>query len=136
MNDTIEPAANVERPKEVTRAIQAISASFAIGGVRAIFDLAQKVSGASFFIALLILLLFLGIFLFFLSRVGKGKNWARITLLALLLVGLPLAIPGYILELRTNLPRGCLSVLIAILQVIGMYLLFTKNSNLWFRRRQ
>ncbi len=128
--------AAVERPKEVMRAIQFISASFAIGGIRAVFVLAQKVSGANFFFAILLLLLFLGICFLFVSKIAAGRNWARIILLVLLVIGLPLAIPGYIAELRTSLLLGSLSIIVAILQLIGTYLLFTRKSNLWFRPRK
>ena len=136
MEPPIESAAVVERPKEVTRAVQLISASFAIGGIRAVFDLAQKVSGARYFLTILLLVAFLGICFFFVSKIAAGRNWARITFLVLLLIGLPLAVPGYIGELRTSLLYGSLSMIMAILQVIGTYLLFTKQSNLWFRTRK
>ena len=136
MEPTIEPTADVERPGAVTRAVQLISASFAIGGIRAVFDLAQKVSGATFLLAILLLIVFLGICFFFLSKIATGKNWARITFLVLLVIGLPLAIPGYIGELRTNLVHGSLSIIVAILQLIGICLLFTRNSNRWFKKRK
>ena len=131
-----ESTALVERPKEVTRAVQLISASFVIGGLRAVFDLAQKVSGAWYLLTILLLVAFLGIFFFFVWKIATGRNWARITFLVLLLIGLPLAVPGYIGELRTRLLYGSLSIVIAILQLIGAYLLFTKQSNLWFRTRK
>jgi hypothetical protein len=134
--DPIEPTANVERPREVTRAVLFIYASFAIGGIRAVFDLSQKLSGASFVFGILLLLVFLGICFFFVSKIGAGRNWARIIFLVLFLIGLPFAIPGYIQDLRTNLPHGSVSIIVAILQSIGVFLLFTRNSNLWFRRRK
>jgi hypothetical protein len=136
MNPTIEPTPNTERPKEVTGAVRLVAASFAIGGVRAVFDLAQKVSGISFLVALLILVVFLGICFFFVSRIAAGKNWARIVFLVLFLIGLPLALPGYIADLRINFLHGAISIIIALLQLIGTYLLFTRNSNVWFRRRK
>jgi 4-amino-4-deoxy-L-arabinose transferase-like glycosyltransferase len=136
MDPTTEVTANLERPQAVTRAVQLFSASLAIGGIRAVFDLTQRVAGVYFFIALLILVLFLGIFFFFISRVAAGRNWARILLLILLLIGLPFAMPGYVFELKASLLRGSLSVLVAILQIVGMCLLFTKDSNGWFRRRK
>lgn len=136
MDPTTEATANLERPPAVTRAVQLFSASLAIGGIRAVVDLTQRVSGVYFFIALLILVLFLGIFFFFVSRVAAGRNWARILLLVLLLIGLPFAIPGYVFELKASLLRGSLSVLVGILQIVGMCLLFTKDSNGWFRRRK
>lgn len=136
MEPLAESTAQVERPHEVTRAVQLIAASFAIGGVRAVFDLTQKVSGASFFLAILILLVLLGILFFFLSKIAAGRNWARILFLVLLVIGLPFAIPAYLQEVKTNLLHGSISFIIAILQLLGTGLLFAKNSNLWFKTRK
>lgn len=139
MDPTIEPNPKVApavRPVEVTRAVQLISASFAIGGIRSVFDLAQKISGVYFFLALLALIVFLGICFFLVSKIAAGRNWARITFLVLILIQLPFAILGNIADLRTNLLHGSFSILIALLQLIGTYLLFTKHSNLWFKTRK
>jgi hypothetical protein len=136
MEPIIESTANVGRPKEVTRAVQFISASFIIGGIRAVFDLAQKVSGASLFVAILVLVVFLGICFFFVGKIAAGSNWARIVFLVLLIIGVPLALPGYLQDLRTNLLHGSVSIIVAILQLIGICLLFTKKSNLWFKTRK
>ena len=134
--DTTDPIAIVERPREATRAVQLISASFLIGGIRAVFELTHKVSGAYFFVAILLLIAFFGICFFLVSKIAAGRNWARIVFIVLVLIGLPFAILGYIQELRTSLLGGSISIIIAILQLIGTYLLFTKNSNAWFRERK
>jgi hypothetical protein len=136
MDPTIEPTAIVERPREATRAVQLISASFIIGGIRAVFELAHKVSGASFFVAILLLIAFFSICFFLVSKIAAGRNWARIVFLVLMLIGLPFAILGYIQELRTSLLGGSISIIMAILQLLGTYLLFTTKSNLWFRSRK
>lgn len=139
MDPKIEPTLNADRaarPIEVKRAVQLISASFAIGGIRSVFDLAQKMSGVYFFLALLALVVFLGVCFFFVSKISAGRNWARFTLLVLLLIQLPFAILNCMAELRRSIPSGSLSILVAILQLIGTYLLFTKHSNLWFKTRK
>ena len=136
MEPTIEPTANFARPQVVTRAVLALAASFAIGGIRAIFDLKQKVSGGSFLVAILLLAVFLGVCFFFVSKIAAGRNWARIILLVLIIIQLPFTILGSIAEIRTNLLHGSISIIMVILQLLGTYLLFTKNSNLWFRSRK
>ncbi|HEV7681257.1 MAG TPA: hypothetical protein VGO68_03980 [Pyrinomonadaceae bacterium] len=136
MDPTTEPTANPERPPAATLAVQLFSASLAIGIVRALFDLTQRVSGVYFLIALLVLVVFFSVLFFFVNRVAAGRNWARILLLILLVIGLPLAIPNYVIELKASLLRGSLSVLVGILQTVGMCLLFTKDSNSWFRKRK
>jgi hypothetical protein len=132
--DTTEQTTTIERPGQVGIATLLLSASLIIGGIRAVFDLTQRVSGVPFFVAVLILLVFLGVFFFFVNRIAAGRNWARITLLVLLILQLPFAVLGSIAEVRANPMHGLVSILIATLQVLGVVLLFTKNSNLWFRR--
>lgn len=134
MDQSIEPTTPMRRPAEATRAVQLISASFILGALRAAFELTQKVAGAYILPAMLLLLVFFGICFFFVSKIAAGRNWARIIFLILVLLGLPFAIIGYIQELRINLPGGLFSIVVALLQVTGTCLLFTRNSNLWFRR--
>lgn len=136
MEPTIETTATSERPKEVAAAVLLLVLSLIVGGIRAVFDLTGKVSGAAFFVALLILVAFLGVFFFFVSKIAAGRNWARITLLALLVLQLPFTVLGSIAEVRTNPMHGAVSIVIAVLQLLGVVLLFTKNSNLWFRRHK
>ena len=136
MEPTSEPNANIARPHVVTRAILALVASFAIGGIRAVFDLKQKVSGGSFLVAIILLAVFLSVCFFFVSKIAAGRNWARITLLILIIIQLPFTILGSIAEIRTNLLHGSISIIIVSLQLLGTYLLFTRNSNLWFRSRK
>jgi hypothetical protein len=67
--------------------------------------------------------------------VARGLNWARITLLVLFLLGLPLVFFVWDLLLR----EGAASVAILLVQTIAQFaalvLLFRPASNAWFRRR-
>ena len=185
MDPTIEPTGIVERPKEVARAAQFLLASLAIGLVRAIFGLVQRVSGVPLIVALLITCAVFGVGFALILRISATKwsriiktvllatsvvlalvalttafssdylaalafavtsalayvayrqrHWARIILLVLVLFGLPFAIRGNVAELKQSIASGSLSIIITILQMVGTYLLFTSNSNLWFRRRK
>jgi hypothetical protein len=135
MDPTIESATD-SRPKVITTAIRILTLSIAIGLLMSLVRVAQQVSGAPLILAILIVLAFFGVFLFLVSRIWAGRNWARIVFLILVLIGLPFAIPNYIAELRKNVLSGSVSMLIVILQLLGTYLLFTKNSNTWFRARK
>ena len=135
MDPTIESATD-SRPKVITTAIRILTLSIAIGLLMSLVRVAQQVSGAPLILAILIVSAFFGVFLFLVSRIWAGRNWARIVFLILVLIGLPFAIPNYIAELRKNVLSGSVSMLIVILQLLGTYLLFTKNSNTWFRARK
>ncbi len=136
MDPTVEPTANVERPIQATRAVQLLFASWAIGLIRAIFALAQRVSGAPLILAMLIVIAVFALGFLLVWRISVRGNWARIILLVLVLFGLPFAIRANLAELKQSIASGSLSMIIAILQLIGTYLLFTKNSNLWFKTRK
>ena len=136
MDPTIEPTANIERPIQATTAVQLLLASLAIGMIRAVFGLTQRVSGAPLILATLIVIAVFALGFLLIWRISVRGNWARIILLVLVLFGLPFAIIAGVAELKQSVASGFLSIIIAILQLIGSYLLFTKNSNAWFRRRK
>ena len=136
MESTGEQRMQIERPREVVRAVQFLFAAIAIGLITAILNLAQRVSGAPMIFALLIVIAFFGLCYFLIRTISAGRDWARIILLVLVLLNLPFAILSDIAALRQSILLGTLSIIIIILQLIGTYLLFTKNSNLWFRMRK
>jgi disulfide bond formation protein DsbB len=136
MDPTLEPTANADRPIQATRAVQLLFASFAIGLITAAFHLRQRTSGVPMLLALLIVIAFFGLGFLLAWRISARSNWARIILLVVVLFGLPFAIMANLTELKRSTLSGSLSLLITILQLLGTYLLFTRNSNLWFRSRK
>ncbi len=136
MESTDEQRIQIERPREVMRAVQFLFAAIMIGLITAILNLAQRISGAPMIFALLIVIGFFGLCYLLIRTISAGRNWARIILLVLVLLNLPFAVLSDIAALRESILLGTLSIIIIILQLIGTYLLFTKNSNLWFRMRK
>ena len=135
MQPAIEQNAKAERPRNVTRAVQFLASSLAIGLLTSIFRLTQRTSGAPMLLALLLVIVFFGLLFFLVMKVSAGRNWARIVVLILVLF-VPFAIPAYLEELRRNAFSGTLSIIIVLLQLSGTYLLFTRKSNIWFRTRK
>lgn len=136
MEPTIEQSANVERPREVTKAVQFLASSLAIGLLNAIFTLVQRTTGIPMLVVLIIVIAFFSLLFFLVMKISAGRNWARIIWLILVLVNAPFAILAYPEAVRRNVISGSLSIIIVILHLIGTYLLFTKKSNLWFRTRK
>jgi hypothetical protein len=136
MEPTIEQEAPAVRPIEVTRAVQLLTSALVIGFIASAIRLRGQVSGTTLVVALLILIVFLTIFFYLIRKISAGRNWARLVLLVLVLLGTPFAIPAYIAEVSRNVVPGTLSIIIIILQVIATVLLFLKNSNRWFRSHQ
>ena|SRR4026208_1528014 len=136
MEPPIEPTANLSRPKETTLAIQFLYASLALGLIRAVFGLTQRTSGAALILAALIVISFFALGFFVVWKISTGRNWARILLLILVLINLPFAVLANISELKQSVLSGTFSILIELILWVGAYLLFTRNSSLWFRGRK
>jgi len=136
MEPPIEPTANGARPKETTSAIQFLNASLGIGLIRGVFGLTQRTSGAALVLAALIVISVFSLGFFLIWKISAGRNWARIILLVLVLINLPFAVLANISELKLRALSGTFSILIEVILWIGTYLLFTKNSNLWFRKHK
>jgi len=136
MEPTIEATTNLERPQAVTSAIQFLFVSLAIGLIRALFGLTQRSSGAALILAALIVLAFFALGFFLVWKISMRRNWARIILLALVLVNFPFAVLANVAELKRNILSGVISLIIEVILWIGASLLFTRNSSLWFKGRK
>lgn len=136
MDPTIELTPDDDKPVEVTRANRFLLASLVLGLIASVVHVGQLVSGVGLIAALGVAAVFFGVYLWFISKISQGRNWARILFLILVLLGLPFAVPTYMAELRKSLLSGSVSILIALLQLAGTALLFTRNSNRWFRTRK
>ena len=104
--------------------------------MKSIVDFARITSESSVALVLFIMIITFGLFFFFIWKISDGRNWARIVFLVLFLLGVPLSIPVYLEEVRRNLFLGSLSFIQVILQLVAIYLMFTRNSNLWFKTRK
>jgi hypothetical protein len=136
--ESTPPAAPADRPTVVTRAVWLLYLALLIGFIRAVVTVvrfARGLGGPELFVAISFGVIFFGLYLFLVTKISVGRNWARIVYLILVLVGLPFAIPSYIGELKMSLLAGSIDFMILILQLAGTALLFTSNSNRWFRGR-
>ena len=136
MDPTIEQSASAARPRIVAKAIQFLASAVVIGLLNAIYTLVQRTSGIPMLVALIIVVAFFSLLFFLVMKISAGRNWARILWLILVLLNVPFAILAYPDAVRRNVISGTVSIIIVILQLIGTCLLFTKNSNLWFRNTQ
>jgi len=136
MEPTIEATTHLERPQAVTSAIQFLFVSLAIGLIRALFGLTQRSSGAALILAALIVLAFFALGFFLVWKISMRRNWARIILLALVLINFPFAVLANVAELKRNILSGVISLIIEVILWIGASLLFSRNSSLWFKGRK
>ena len=135
MEPTVERS-NVERPKSVAKAVQLLASAVAIGLLNAILTVVQRTSGIPMLVVLLIVIAFFGLLFFLVIKISAGRNWARLVWLVwvlLLIANISFSILAYPETVGKNVISIILSIITMILQLIGTALLFTKNSNVWFK---
>jgi len=76
------------------------------------------------------------LFLFLTYRVGKGANWARITMLVLIILGVIIKIAYIPLVFGTSFMVGVSLIVVMILQILALCFLYSKSSNSWFKRQK
>ena len=136
-------SAQLTRPSKVSTAVKLMYASLVMVIIRGIFlfpFLLEPFYRLSLFINVIP---FFTIWLFFIYMTGKGKNWARISILVIFIHGISNIIYGYLVPLPThrimfqlfsdNPILSVSSFLQYCLSIAGLILIFHKESSRWFR---
>ena len=84
--------------------------------------------------AIITLILTLVIIFILIKQIGFGRKWARVVLLVLFLAGMFFFLRTASVLFKTNLLVGVISLLQAILEIVALIFLFSKESTLWFNR--
>lgn len=80
-------------PAAVRNAVGLFYIAMALGAVQVLIDGSLLSDEATAGRGLTFFVIIFGVLLFLIRQVGRGRNWARITLLVLFLIGLPFSIP-------------------------------------------
>lgn len=99
-----------DRPQQVGQAVILLYVTLGIGILRSILEASRNPELARTGFLMFITFGVLGIMWFFIHMIGKGKNWARITLLVLFVVGIPLSIFPLLQSLAANPLSGLLGL--------------------------
>jgi hypothetical protein len=69
-------------------------------------------------------------------KIGRGKNWARITLLIIFIIGM-ISYPSIILtEFQTNMMISIVSITQILIQLYVLVILFNGESQEWFKKQK
>jgi len=68
------------------------------------------------------------------KQVGLGRKWARVVLLILFIAGLVFYLWAFPTLYKANLLVAVISLLQAVLQLVALIFLFSKDSTQWFNR--
>lgn len=121
-----------DRPAAVSNAVGLFYISLAMGVARAMVDWSTLTQHASAGFNLFVLALTFGLLLLLIHFVNQGRNWARIALLVLFVLGTPFSILPLLESLGTHPLLGILGILQVVLQGSGLAMLFSAQARRWF----
>lgn len=127
------PAVLLDKPAKVVLAIRALYLVVALGIIRLTFTVIRHIDVRSPDFLILTKVLVYSVSIFLIYQVGKGKNWARWSLAAVLAVGIPLIILPVFGAIFHNPVYATLAILQLGLYVIALVLLFHESSSAWFK---
>jgi hypothetical protein len=123
-----------QKPQAVTAAVNMFWASLAIGLVRMLSKISDfRTPTLIAFVSFVFIITFATV-AFLLFKASAGRNWARITMLVLFVVGMPPELRHVLGEFSRSALTAALAVAQCGLQAYALFLLFTKPGSTWFRR--
>ena len=122
-----------DRPPKVILAVKLFYIIVGIGITRAAMTIFRHADVRSpYFLILIKVLVYIGS-LFLIYQLSKGKNWARISMVAIFIISIPLVILPTFASFSHNPANSILGFIQILIYIIGLALLFNKNSSPWFR---
>jgi hypothetical protein len=126
-----------ERPKEVTLAVRFLWLSVALGAVGMLMRQLKPSAPAQMFEWLIAAGVVFAIWAWIVTKIARGRNWARILFIVLAIVGLIVAAVSlpFTIQVYTAEPlTGILSLVQLILEAATLYLLLTAPARAWFKQ--
>jgi len=122
------------RPEKIENAIKLLymSIGFSVWAIilQSIRMQESLTDGYSLFFLLINPFISLGLIAFLVYKIKQGRNWARITWLVLMLLGLPSALIGV---LAFEPMKSLIIIGQTIIQIVATVFLFQKTSSEWFQ---
>jgi len=123
-------------PQKIDLAVKLLYGVVAIGVIRAIINIINHIDVRSIGVTHLIHALALVLSAYLIFQVSKQHNWARITLLIILIVEIPFSILPMFDSISHSLLNNGLGLIQTILFVTAMVLLYMPESRAWFNNKQ
>jgi hypothetical protein len=124
-----------EKPREVKFATTLLWTCLGVGLVNSVVQFEYLRSQASTGFVLTVAGITLTVLALLIWFISAGRNWARITFLILFLLGLIPAIPQLASLFERSVLSGVISIGQWLLQIVAMYLVFSKPGATWFSKR-
>lgn len=120
------------KPKNVIAAVNFLWASLVLSLFKVFMLLPEPDAIEGFDFTNFTLFFSLGLIVLLITKISAGRNWARVTFLVMLIIGLVPAISLMFGEFSRSLVAGIISLLQDGFQVYAMYLIFTRPGSFWF----
>jgi hypothetical protein len=124
------------KPKAVGIAVLILWLALVVGLVTSVASLSHTALPVSSTLVYSILAITFAVSALFVYKISLGRNWARITYLILMLLGMFKTVPSLISAIGHAPFAGALSAVVVVGQLVAMGLLFTGSSNGWFEQRR
>jgi len=124
-----------EKPRAVALAVYLLWASIAIGFAKIPLDFQFLSAMPSPGLMWSVVVLVMAFFCLLIVKIASGRNWARITYLALFLLGLIPALPTLTSEFARSPILAILSIVQFIMQGYAIFLVFTSPGKTWFQKK-
>lgn len=131
------PIKNIsEIPSKVTLAAKLFYFVVGIGITRAILTIFRHVEVRTpYFLISMKILIYVGS-LYLIYQLGKGKNWARVSMVTIFIICIPLVVLPTFASFSHNPTDSILAILQTILYIIALVLLFHRSSSNWFASKK
>ena len=120
------------RPQKVQNAVSILYVTLGIGIISAILQVLAHGAISRMFTTLVIV----AAMAFLIVMTGRGRNWARVTLLILFLVGVLPSILPLVRFFAVHPISGFLGLAQLVLQIVALIFLFQEESSQWFSATQ
>ena len=131
----METPTSPQMPREAKLATNLLWISLGVGLINFAFQFDYLKSQASVGFIVTVSGITFAIIALLVHFISAGRNWARITFLVMFLLGLIPAVPQLAAIFERSLLSGLTSLGQWLLQIIALYLVFSKPGASWFGKR-
>ena len=121
-----------ERPPKVSLAVKFFYVIVGIGVIRAVLTIIRHADVRSPISLIITKLIIYAGSLYLIYQLGKGKNWARWSIVVIFVINIPITILPAFGSFTHNPFHTILGFVQIVLYIIGLAFLFQKSSFSWF----
>lgn len=126
------PPHHAEPPEAVASAVTLIYVTLGIGVVRTIIDWPEVSQGNAPGVTLLVAIFVFGVLLWLASRIRRGRNWARIVFVVMVVLGTPFSIVPLLKAMGTSPFSAILGIIQVVLQLLAAASMYSPRARPWF----